>query len=426
MRLTLVVPTRNRADLARRCVTSALAAGHQDVQLIVLENSDRPEISRADFGDDPRVTVLPSERPLAMHANWERGLDVADGEYVAYLSDKDVVLPNALGNAVRALELVRDCQIVAYRKPVYVVPTGQVTHYRASGCVTEYSTREFLAHWYRVPQHYHEMPSIYGAFISRELIRSALAAHSTLFIGNSPDVASAAILCSLTDSWAGWEYQVTVGRYGPWSTGWTAGRYGFLCEASRRAIKEYGRDISAELGLPGVLSTSIVEVLLEAQANHPRTLGEYRIDWDEFLPLLRRELIALDVPESAKCTEWARLYSFRSVAPRVSVVKCDLAWATQHVKDYLHGTSGPASAGNHDPRASTTSDGSQAAAPPPRFAAREWFGHPPGSGTFSVASVDEAVAGLAKLNSRSARLAYRDGRCEANAAIVDTGSVPIS
>lgn len=408
MRLSVVIPTRNRAALARRCVASALSAGHDDLQVIVLENSDHRELSCGDFGDDPRVSILQAEKPLAMHVNWERGLEHIDGDYVTYLSDKDVILPGALGNAVKAIELVPDCPVIAFRKPGFVESTGEVFHYRSTGSLSAYLSKTFLEDWYSVPRHYHEMPSIYGAFVSRQLIWKALAAHPCLFIGNSPDVASAVVLCSHTESWAGWEYQVTVGHYGEWSNGLAADRYGFLSEKARRFLRDYGHDIPVELGLPGVLATAIVEVLLVTQAKHPQTLGQHKIAWDEFLPVLRDQLLALDVSREAKRAEWRRLYSATSVAPLTAVIRCEAAWAVRRIRAKVGGVLRRLAGGFGTPPEIAGSTRTLHRAPQRQSMRLPWFLHS-GSGSFAAASMEEAITSLATLNARCANAAHVHG-----------------
>jgi hypothetical protein len=396
---SVVIPSRNRADLARRCVRSVLESGHRDMQVVVLENSDRPELRPGDFNEDPRVTVLPADKPLAMHANWERGLDVVAGDYVAYLSDKDIVLARAFEGLAAALESMPDCDILAYRKPSYLEAERVVHHYIPTGRITEHSTRRFLEHWYAAPRHYHEMPSIYGSLVRRSLIKKALQECPRFFVGNAPDVASAAVLCSYADFWRLWDYQVTVGHYGTWSNGILATKYGLLYDNMQRFLKEYGHDIAAELGLPAVLSTGIVEPLLEAQAKHRRTLGAYFIDWDRFLPALRDELLSLELPDSVKKSEWSRLYALQSIAPRAAVRRCDREWLGYRIRTAVSGRLRPLSGmlrrlGLRGPV--TTPSPAGAGQPPDQTA----WGDTIRPGSFPAASVAEAIEGLDAINAR--------------------------
>ena len=338
MLLTLVVPTRNRQWLARRAIRSALAAGHDELEIIVLDNSDAsspdsPPLSQEEYASEPRVRVAPSDSALSMNENWERALPIAQGRYIGYFSDKDVLLPGSLAAFVAAADAASYPDLIAYRKAWFNEKTGRLTIYDVTRRITEHATRDFLRPWYACPGHISNMPSLYSGFASTQLLRRARRnTHPSLFIGSAPDVASSAILCAHCQTFSQWHFHVAVAQAGSWSNGRDLGTFGLGSDNSKHFLKEYGRRFHEEMGLPGVTGTVIAEVLLEARAAYPEQLGHYTIDWQQFLPSLKRELDALQITTELKQKEWSRIYSPNSIVPRSAVRKYALLSLARRIK----------------------------------------------------------------------------------------------
>ncbi len=136
MTVVVVVPTRNRADLAAGSIESALADGDERVSVLVSDNSTDPEeVERlrswcAERPDDPLQYVRPPE-PLPMSAHWqwalERALESPGTAHVMYLTDRLVVRPGALRKLITIAErhpddvmTFGDDTIVDYREPVTI------------------------------------------------------------------------------------------------------------------------------------------------------------------------------------------------------------------------------------------------------------------------------------------------------------------
>lgn len=90
---TVVIPTRNRQTYCAEAALTVLLAQRDDVQLIVLDNSDDAAALPALFeqlGIRELVQIVPSaDRPLRMDENWERGVPLIEGEWVSYIGDDD-------------------------------------------------------------------------------------------------------------------------------------------------------------------------------------------------------------------------------------------------------------------------------------------------------------------------------------------------
>jgi glycosyltransferase involved in cell wall biosynthesis len=100
----VVVPTRDRWNLAKHAVRSAL--GQQEVELEVCVIDDG-SVRRApsDFPDDPRVRLFRHETSQGVAASRNHGIGEARAEWIAFLDDDDIWSPSHLRlllDAVRA------------------------------------------------------------------------------------------------------------------------------------------------------------------------------------------------------------------------------------------------------------------------------------------------------------------------------------
>jgi hypothetical protein len=136
MKAVLVVPTRNRAELAASSIASALADRDPRASVLVSDNSTDPEQMEllrswcAERADEPLQYVRPPE-PLPMSAHWqwalERALESPAVTHVMYVTDRLLVRPGTLGRLLTIAENHRgdvvtfgDDTVIDYRRPVTI------------------------------------------------------------------------------------------------------------------------------------------------------------------------------------------------------------------------------------------------------------------------------------------------------------------
>lgn len=109
----VIIPTRNRADLAINAARSVLSYGGKDLRLLVSDNStNQADISTlAEYCgqlSDPPITYLRPPQPFAMTEHWEwamqQALNLSDVSHFIYLTDRSMFKPNEVG---RIIELSR-------------------------------------------------------------------------------------------------------------------------------------------------------------------------------------------------------------------------------------------------------------------------------------------------------------------------------
>ncbi len=102
-RVSIVIPTFNRARYLRESIDSALAQTFQDLEIIVVDDgsTDGTREVVASYGD--RVRYIRQEN-LGPPAAMNTGVRNSRGEYYMVLGDDDALLPDMLEHQVRALD----------------------------------------------------------------------------------------------------------------------------------------------------------------------------------------------------------------------------------------------------------------------------------------------------------------------------------
>jgi glycosyltransferase involved in cell wall biosynthesis len=105
--VTAIIPTWRRAAMLRRAVETALAQDYAPLEIIVVDDNTEPHEQRAvraalaDFG--ARVTLLPNTRTRGACGARNTGILQARGEFIAFLDDDDLWLPDKLREQVALL-----------------------------------------------------------------------------------------------------------------------------------------------------------------------------------------------------------------------------------------------------------------------------------------------------------------------------------
>jgi glycosyltransferase involved in cell wall biosynthesis len=135
-RVSVIIPTYNRAALVAEAVASVLAQTCQDFELLVVDDgsTDGTAQTLTAFGDQVTLLRQPSRRGVAAARN--RGIAAARGEWLAFLDSDDLWLPEKLARQLALLAAhpeLRLCQTeeIWVRRGVRV--NKPLTHRMAGG-----------------------------------------------------------------------------------------------------------------------------------------------------------------------------------------------------------------------------------------------------------------------------------------------------
>ena len=130
--VSVVVPTCDRPDLLGRSVASILTQTFDDFEVIIVDDGTHRPVPDGMF-DDPRVRIIPSGGAHGPGPARNRGIDAARGEYVAFLDDDDLWLPQKLEASVDALRENPDAGVVFHAtcRPGGAIDRGPGQHLHA-------------------------------------------------------------------------------------------------------------------------------------------------------------------------------------------------------------------------------------------------------------------------------------------------------
>jgi glycosyltransferase involved in cell wall biosynthesis len=96
-KVTIAIPTYNRAAFLTEALDSALAQTYQNIEVIVSDNASTDNTLQllGNYNDD-RLIVIQQETNLGMVGNWNACLEKASGEIFILLSDDDFLEPTAI------------------------------------------------------------------------------------------------------------------------------------------------------------------------------------------------------------------------------------------------------------------------------------------------------------------------------------------
>jgi glycosyltransferase involved in cell wall biosynthesis len=95
--VSVVIPTLRRPALLARALASVFRQSWQNIEVIVVvDGPDAETVSLLQAIDDPRLKVIVNARSLTAAGARNAGLDIAKGEWIAFLDDDDEWLPNKL------------------------------------------------------------------------------------------------------------------------------------------------------------------------------------------------------------------------------------------------------------------------------------------------------------------------------------------
>src|SRR6185295_12532492 len=104
-RVSVLIPTRNRAGLLRATIASVLAQTFQDFEIVIIDDASDDDTPSVIAGlADARIRYFRYAENLGEAASRNAGLAHAGGDYIAFLDDDDTWLPDKVAAQVEILD----------------------------------------------------------------------------------------------------------------------------------------------------------------------------------------------------------------------------------------------------------------------------------------------------------------------------------
>lgn len=140
MKFSIVIPTKDRANLLHIVVKYAMQVEHSNFEVIVSDNSRTEEHRKLniqaveEYIEDKNFKIVYPPQILSAPSHFEFALEYATGDYIIYLTDKMVMLPGLL-NMVEEVLQASQADIINWAYAPYVVE--DVDNPGGAGILTE-------------------------------------------------------------------------------------------------------------------------------------------------------------------------------------------------------------------------------------------------------------------------------------------------
>lgn len=128
-KVTLAMPVFNGERYISAAIESILAQDYPEIELVISDNSstDATQAICADFArQDKRVRYSRNVRNLGAAPNYNRGFELATGEYLKWCAHDDVISPGYVSACVASLEADPDATL-AFGRTICIDPDGNPT-----------------------------------------------------------------------------------------------------------------------------------------------------------------------------------------------------------------------------------------------------------------------------------------------------------
>jgi glycosyltransferase involved in cell wall biosynthesis len=115
MKVSIVIPTYQCADLLGTTLNSIRLGGWDDIEVIVMDGASQDHIADvvSSFGD--LVSVFVSEKDDGQYDAINKGMARASGEILCWINGGDFFMPGAIANAVEVFEKCPEAEWIAGR-----------------------------------------------------------------------------------------------------------------------------------------------------------------------------------------------------------------------------------------------------------------------------------------------------------------------
>jgi len=106
--VSCIIPTHNRSSLLKRAVNSVINQIHKFLEIIIVNDGssdETEEVINKLKRKDPRIISLVNEKSEGPSAARNKGINIATGDFIAFLDDDDEWMPNRISATALKKEL---------------------------------------------------------------------------------------------------------------------------------------------------------------------------------------------------------------------------------------------------------------------------------------------------------------------------------
>lgn len=261
MKISIAIPTRERADLLRAALASVIAIDDPGLEIVVSDNAsgDGTDAVVRSF-PDPRLRYVNTGRRVSQRQNFEHALRTATGDYVMLIGDDDAVLarqwPYLRAILARERPSALSWPALFYQWPAPEKRAGggmlRLRRGLVYGAAEERQTADQLRALCRLERTREDRsPKLYHGLLSRAVVDRLAARTGDVVMSGQVDAYIAAAALAVMDSYHYVRHPFTILAMGPRSGGssvltqFAAGGNDTLDRVEREAADDPVREVMA-------------------------------------------------------------------------------------------------------------------------------------------------------------------------------------
>lgn len=311
--ITVIIPTRERADVLEKALSTVVAQNYERLHIIVSDNcSNDGTADVVSSFHDSRIRYVRTQTRLSMADNYEAALTHAPASWVGFMGDDDGLCIQAIPGLAQIISetgaLAVRSRTVTFDWPgthgrdhgALIVPMGRGYEIRKSA--------QWLSRVMRGLAPYAELPMAYnGGFVHKDVFDAIRARGGRYFRSSSPDVYSAIAVASVTDRYAFSHEPLSINGTSKHSIGTSFHRGQDNSAAAKRFFSEGNIPLHPDvpLDLDGSYPLSLHALVLEAYLQSSALRAPESVDFSNQLAIM----LALERPHRRAVKEWGSVFA---------------------------------------------------------------------------------------------------------------------
>lgn len=301
-KLSIVVPTRERADTLLHTLRTLVSQDYQFCEIIVSDNASEDGTKEiVESFTDARIRYINTGKRVSMSDNWEFALKHVSGDFVTYIGDDDGFLPGAVTSAMRLLEETGQLALVwdkvEYCWPDYADENMRNWFSLKSGnkSLQVVASRSRLEKVMKFREGYSHLPCLYNGIIRMSCLKKVIACseNGLFFNAIAPDVFSGIALSTVVERYLLTDYPFSINGASSHSNGSAFVRRKVQNEGvennnpTQKFMSENSRAYDARIKMAPSVSVCIMGEFLLVKQFFP-TLPLPEPDWNFYVKALLR------------------------------------------------------------------------------------------------------------------------------------------
>lgn len=149
IKVSIVIPTYKRSEYLLRSINSVLDQSYQNIEIVIVDDNEleskyrqKTEERMLEFANNNKVVYIKNSKNLGGALARNQGIKNSTGDYITFLDDDDVYLPNKIENQLKFM--LENSLEMSFTDVIIQNSRGDVIDYREHSYIKNFSKQELL------------------------------------------------------------------------------------------------------------------------------------------------------------------------------------------------------------------------------------------------------------------------------------------